>query len=193
MYSVVFLYSTDNLWLPLLVSGLHKPLRELCLLFFNAQSIRHEMIHLASKPWPSQADRATSKACQHGNIIKAKRWLRKTKTKDRQWQALSDHNTSLQISHWLLLACVKRPPTTKKFVTTLSRSLWAFLISSDFYPALIHLCRSSRPGSARLTASSRCHLSPPLTPSVSSFFQYACNQRSSHLRIWYQLLPSITI
>ncbi len=125
----------------------------LCLLF-KCQSIHHEMIHPASKQWPSQADRA--KAGQHGNIIKAKR-RRKTDV-DRPSQTLTPRFKSGTCCHCSLAL---RPPATQKFVTTLSGSFWAFLISSDFYfyPAPILLCPLPRPCSAQQTASFLCHLS----------------------------------
>ena len=149
----------------LLVLGLQKPLNKPLFGFFlDSQSIHCKTIRPALKQWPSQTDRAMSKAGRQRNIIKAKKWWRKANAKDRWWQDTSDLNTAPQIRHLLLLLLLlllrQSPPAARKFVTRLSGSLWAFLISSDFYfyPHLINLCRSSHSGSGRHTASSRCHL-----------------------------------
>lgn len=106
------------------------------------------------------------KLANRGDIIKAKRWWWKHEATDRptaSGRSCQTSTPSLQITHLLSLLASK----ARKFVTRLSRSLWASLISSDVY-TLIHLCPSSGPGSANQIDSSLCllfpflvHLCPP--------------------------------
>lgn len=96
------------------------------------------MIHPASKQWPSQAGRATSKTGQHGNIIKPKRWWWKNKATDRQRQVVLDLNTSLQIRH--LLACVKGQEVCYQVVKvplSLPNKLWLLLLRNPHPPLSI--------------------------------------------------------
>lgn len=131
---------------------LHKPLNELFAFFFINT---HEMIHPASKQWPSQADGVKSEAAWHENIIKATRWWWKSKSRQTVDGLCRTSSNQAPAS-----ACLrKRSPAIKNFVTALSTSLWAFLISFYFYPALIHLYWSSCTGSAHQAASSLHHLS----------------------------------
>lgn len=151
------------------------------LIFLFLKSIHPDMFHPASEQWPSEADRAASTAGLQGNIIKAKRLKkyggRQTATSRVRPRHLSSNQTP-----------AAPPSKARKFVTTLSKSLWASLITSDFlhFPGprpsiiLLRLCYSS----------SCCHLLS--VPSICVL--YASNQRSNHLHTWNQLLlPSITI
>lgn len=100
--------------------------------FFNSQSINYDMMHSALRQWPFQAAGVTSTPGRRGNIIKGMSWQWKTKAKtarERQCQGSAPRFKSDTCCSLLLT----KTPATRKFVITLSRSLWALLIRSDLY------------------------------------------------------------
>lgn len=125
----VFFFFTDNLLPSFSTFGFHNLRMNF---FFNSQSINYDMMHSALRQWPFQAAGVTPTPGRRGNIIKGMSWWWKTKAKtgrDRQCQGSAPHFKSD--------TCCSLPltmtPATRKFVITLSRSLWALLIRSDLY------------------------------------------------------------